>query len=384
MLATLRGYRFLALSLLLSTGASWAQITAIEGDVRGTDGEMVRNAQILIEREDMKGTYKGAKTDKKGHYIYNGLPIGRYTVSVLVDNQKKDQMQHVQTKLGDPIPVNFDLKQSAAQQAAAGAAADAGAVSKDQERGLSKEQRDALEKRAKENAAAIAKNKALNDAFNAGKEALAAKNYDAAVDAFKKGVELDPNQHVIWANLADTYLAMSSTKTGADQQAAIDQGLEAYQKAIALKPDEAPYHNNYALALAKAKKVEEAKAELTKAAQLDPTQAGKYYYNLGAVLVNTGQTSASEDFFKKAIEADPNYADAQFQYATALSAKLTTGTDGKVTAPPGMQEALNKYLELQPNGQFAEAAKSMLQMIGATIQTDYSNPNAKKGPTKKK
>lgn len=385
MLAKSRGYRLLALSFLLSTGASWAQITAIEGDVKGPDGEMVKNAQILIEREDMKGTYKGAKTDKKGHYIYNGLPIGRYTVSVLVDNQKKDQMQHVQTKLGDPIPVNFDLRQAAAQQAAADKGADAGSLSKEQERGLSKEQKDALEKRAKENAAAMAKNKALNDAFNAGKEALNAKNYDAAVDAFKKGVELDPNQHVIWANLADTYLAMAAAKTGADQQAAIDQGLDAYQKAITLKPDEAPYHNNYALALAKAKKVEEAKAELTKAAQLDPTQAGKYFYNLGAVLVNTGQTAASEDFFKKAIEADPNYADAQFQYATALSAKLATGADGKITAPPGMQEALNKYLELQPNGQFAEAAKGMLQMIGATIQTDYSNPNApKKGATKKK
>ena len=382
MLAKSRGYRLLALSFLLSTGASWAQITAIEGDVKGADGEMVKNAQILIEREDMKGTYKGAKTDKKGHFIYNGLPIGRYTVSVMIDNQKKDQVEHVQTKLGDPIPVNFDLKQAASQQAAA--PGDAGSLTKDQERGMSKEQKDALEKRAKENSAAMAKNKALNDAFNAGKEALTAKNYDAAVEAFKKGGELDPNQHVIWANLADTYVAIAATKTGADQQAALDQSLEAYQKAIALKPDEAPYHNNYALALAKAKKIEEAKAELTKAAQLDPTQAGKYYYNLGAVLVNTGQTAASEDFFKKAIDSDPNYADAQFQYATALSAKLTTVADGKVNAPAGMQEALNKYLELQPNGQFAEAAKGMLQMIGATIQTDYSNPNAKKGPTKKK
>src|SRR5215471_18840860 len=350
MLAKSRGYRLLALSFLLSTGASWAQITAIEGDVKGADGEMVKNAQILIEREDMKGTYKGAKTDKKGHYIYNGLPIGTYTVSVMVDNQKKDQMQHVRTKLGDPVPVNFDLAQAASQQAAA-AGADAASLSKEQERGMSKEQKDALEKRAKENAAAIA------------------KNYDGAVDNFKKGAELDPNQHVIWANLADTYVALAATKTGADQQTALDQALDAYQKAIALKADEAPYHNNYALALAKAKKIEEAKAELTKAAQLDPTQAGKYYYNLGAVLVNTGQTAASEDFFKKAIEADPNYADAQFQYATALSAKLTTGADGKVNAPPGMQEALNKYLELQPGGQFAEAAKGMLQMIGATIQT---------------
>src|ERR1700733_3559229 len=133
------------------TGAAWAQITAIEGDVKGPDGKTVQGAQILIEREDMKGTYKGAKTDKKGHYIYNGLPIGRYTVSVMVDSQKKDQVEHVQTKLGDPVPVNFDLKQSAATQAAA---TDPGAVSKEQERGMSKDQKDALERKAKENAAA--------------------------------------------------------------------------------------------------------------------------------------------------------------------------------------------------------------------------------------
>jgi hypothetical protein len=99
--------------------------------------------------------------------------------------------------------------------------------------------------------------------------------------------------------------------------------------------------------------------------------------------VNSGQTAASEAAFKKAIDANPDYADAQFQYATALSARLTTGADGKVTAPPGLQEALEKYLALAPTGQYAEAAKGMLQMIGAKIQTNYSNPNAKPAPKKK-
>jgi tetratricopeptide (TPR) repeat protein len=256
-------------------------------------------------------------------------------------------------------------------------------LSKEQERGLSKEQKDALEKKAKENAAAMAKNKALNDTFNAGKEALTAKNYPVAIDSFEKGAALDPNQHVIWANLADAYVALSATKTGDEQTAALGKAVEAFQKAIALKPDDPAYHNNYALALAKAKKFDEAQAELTKAAQLDPPNAGKYFYNLGAVLVNTGQSAAAEAAFKKAIESNPDYADAQFQYATALSAKLTTDKEGKVIAPDGMQAALEKYLQLQPEGQFAEAAKGMLQMIGATIQTDYSNPNAKK-PVKKK
>jgi tetratricopeptide (TPR) repeat protein len=370
---------------MLFAGAAWAQIAAIEGDVKGADGQMVKGAQILIERQDMKGTYKGAKTDKKGHYIYNGLPFpGTYTVSVMVDGQKMDQTAGVRTQLGDPVNVSFDLKKSEATQQAAQQAVAAGTATPEQERGLTKEQKEALEKQSKENAAVIAKNKALNDTFNAGKDALAAKNYDAAADAFQKGVEMDPNQNVIWANLADAYVGAAGTKTGADQQAVLDKALDAYSKAIALKPENPAYHNNYALTLAKAKKYEEAQAELNKAAQLDPMQASRYYYNLGAVYVNSGQSAQAEASFKKSIEANPEYADAQYQYGNALSARLTTDASGKVIAPEGMKEALEKYLQLEPMGQYAEAAKGLLMAIGATIQTNYQNPDAKKGTTKKK
>lgn len=305
-------------------------------------------------------------------------------MSVFVDDQKKDQTANVRTQLGDPVNISFDLKQAAAQQQTAQAVAGAGAApAPEQERGLSKDQKEALEKQRKENEATMAKNKALNDTFNAGKDALAAKNYDAAIDAFQKGVEMDANQNVIWANLADAYVGQAASKTGADQQASLE-ALEAYSKAIALKPENAAYHNNYALTLAKAKKFDEAQTELNKAAQLDPPQAGRYYYNLGAVYVNNGQPAAAEVAFKKSIEVNPDYADAQFQYATALSAKLATGADGKVVAPDGMKDALEKYLSLEPTGQFADAAKGMLQMIGATIQTNYQNPDGKKTPPKKK
>ncbi len=380
MLAQFRGYIIGGFCFMLFAGAAWAQIAAIEGDVKGPDGQPLKGAQILIERQDMKGTYKGAKTDKKGHYIYNGLPFpGTYTVSVFVDGQKRDETKGVRTQLGDPVEVPFDLK-AAQQQQAAAAPGGAGTAAPEEQRGLSKEQKEALANQEKENAAIIAKNKALNDTFNAGKDALAAKNYDAAAAAFQKGVETDPKQNVIWANLADAYVGEAGTKTGPDQQAALDKALDAYSKAIELKPDSPAYHNNYALTLAKAKKFDQAQAELNKAAELDPTNAGRYYYNLGAVYVNSGQSGPAEAAFKKSIEANPNYADAQFQYATALSAKLVTGADGKVVAPDGMKDALDKYLELEPPGQFADAAKGMLQMIGATLQTDYS----KKGSSKKK
>ncbi len=381
MLARFRGYIFGGFCFGLFAGAAWAQIAAIEGDVKGPDGQPLKGAVILIERQDMKGTYKGAKTDKKGHYIYNGLPVpGTYNVSIWVDDQKKDEMKGVRTQLGDPVEVPFDLKQSAAQQKStqAAAAAPAGAPTPEQARGMSKEQKEALEKQSKENAEIMAKNKALNDTFNAGKEALAAKNYDVAVDSFQKGTELDPSQAVIWANLADSYAGQATAKTGADQEAALSKASEAYIKAIAIKPDSAGYHNNYALTLARAKKYDEAEAELTKAAALDPQSAGHYFYNLGAVYINSGQSAPAEVAFKKAVDVQPDYADAQFQYATALSARLTTDKSGKVIAPDGMKEALEKYLQLEPMGQFAEACKSLLQAIGATITTDY-----KKGPAKK-
>jgi len=384
MLATLRGYISFGFCFLLFAGASWAQISAIEGDVKGADGQLVKGAQILIEREDMKGTYKGAKTDKKGHYIYNGLPLGKYSVSVIIDGQTKDKLTHIQTSLGDPQQVNFDLKESAQKEAAVQQAAASGNLTQEQERGLTKEQKEAIDKQAKENAANIAKNKALNDSFNAGKEAMSAKNFDAAIENFQKGVEMDPNQNVIWANLADAYSEQAKLKTGADQQAALDKATESYTKAIALKPDNPAYHNNYALALARSKKFDEAQAELSKAAQLDPPNAGRYYYNLGALYTNGGQNGPAEEAFKKAIEANPDYADAQFQYATALSAKLSIGADGKMVAPAGMKEALEKYLALAPTGQYADAAKALLEQLGATVQTNYTNPDAKKAPPKKK
>ena len=101
------------------------------------------------------------------------------------------------------------------------------------------------------------------------------------------------------------------------------KAAEAYQKALAIKPDDAAYHNNYALVLAQEKKYDDAQAELTKAAQADPTNAGKYYFNLGAVYVNTGNADAAAAAFKKAIEVDPNYAEAYYQYGLSLMGKAT-------------------------------------------------------------
>ncbi len=374
-------------TLLLST-LCWGQTAAFEGDVKGEDGKPMAKVMVHLSRTDIKGEYK-VNTDKKGHYYYGGLPpSGVFKIWVEVDGKERDSVSNVRAGLGDAKRVDFDLSKSAKTNADKNAEfrktiESGGELTKEQTRDMTPEQKAALEKKIKDAQATMAKNKALNDAFNAGKTALDAKQFDVAIENFEKAKAMSPDQNVIWGNLGDAYGGAAKTKTGADQQAMLDKGIESYQKAIELKPDDAAYHNNYALLLAQEKKSDQALVELTKAAQLDPPSAGKYYFNGGAVLVNLGQNEAAGAMFKKAIEADPDYAEAHYQYGLSLYAKATTAPDGKIVPPDGTKEEFQKYLELAPTGPNAETAKAMLTSIGATVDVDYSKPGAKKRTTKK-
>jgi len=377
-------FRSLALSavgLLALSLASFAQVTAVEGIVKGPDGKPVQGAKINIVRTDIKGSYP-TKTDKKGHYIYMGLPYGKYDISVEIDGKVADSVKGVQTRPGDPTPINFDLKasqqQTASKQAEVQKAMESGQMSDDLKRQLTPEQKAALEKQMKEQQEKMKGRKELNDAFNAGMDAVKAGNWQQAVDSFSKASTLDATQVAVWSQLGEAYVRLAATKTGPEFDANMQKGLEAYQKSIELKPDDAASHNNYALALAKAKKFPEAQAELQKAAQLDPANGGKYYYNLGALEVNGGQNDAAAESFKKAFELTPTYADAYYQYGVMLVSKAQIGSDGKVTPAPGTVEAFQKYLELAPTGQFAQQAKDMLGTLGGSINTKYANPDAKK------
>jgi tetratricopeptide (TPR) repeat protein len=373
----------LAFSLLFA-GVAFSQTSQIEGVVKGEDGQPLKDALIKIERKDIKGNYK-VKTRKKGDYLHAGLPLGVYKVTLEVNGQDVDMVDNVKTSLGEPTVVNFDMQQLKARQQAMQQAATTGQLTEEQARDMSPEQKAALEKQMKERAAAMAKNKELNDAFNVGMEAMKTKQYDQAIAAFEKAGTLDPKQHVIWGNLAETYSEISKTKSGPEKDAALAKAYENYDKAIALVPTDPGYRNNYALALARGNKFDEMQVQLEEAVKLDPTNAGRYYFNLGAVLTNAGQTDAACNAFKKAIDIQQNYADAHYQYGICLTGKATAKPDGSLVFPEGTAEAFQAYLSLQPTGPHAESAKSMLATMGSKLETTYTAPGAKKpAPAKKK
>jgi Tfp pilus assembly protein PilF len=374
----LRNLVLTAAGLLLFAFSALAQTGSMEGDIKGPDGKPMLGTMVKIDRTDIKAHYQ-VKTDKKGHYFHAGLPIGKYNVAVEVNGKDVPIAQNVPLRGGDPTNVPGDLTKSGGDADAAAAQL----AANDATRGLTPAQKAEQDKVNKEREEALKKNKELNDAFNGGIAAAQNKQWDQAVAAFTKASDMDPKQHVVWAQLAEAEVSFAGTKSGAEADAAMQKGLDAYAKAIELKTDDAGYHNNYALSLAKAKKYPEAQAELTKAATLDPPNAGRYYYNLGALLVNSSQNEPAGEAFKKAIESDPNYADAQYQYGVYLLSKASIDAAGKVTPVAGTADAFQKYLQLKPDGPFAESAKSMLATFGSTIDTSYKNPTpAKKGGKK--
>lgn len=363
---------------LLFAGISLAQTSAITGTVIGDDGKPHKDMVVRITRTDIKGNYP-CKTNKKGEYYYGGLQLGIYNVAVEVDGKERDVVRGVHTSSGDPKIINFDLFKLKQRNEALQKAAESGKLTAEQSRELPPEVRAELERQAKARAAEMAKDKAVNDAFNAGMQAIEAKQYDVAVESFKKAAEVNSipsNTHVILGRLAESWTLLAGAKTGAEHDAALAQALEAWRNAIVAAPNDPGFHNNYALALARSGKFAEAQEELQKAAALDPPGGGRYYFNLGALLVNSGKNEAAAQAFRKAIELTPTYAEAYFQLGNCLMADAKLTPDGKTIPPAGAKEAYEEYLKQAPNGPNAAGAKGMLEFISAQIQTTYTNPSA--------
>jgi tetratricopeptide (TPR) repeat protein len=196
----------------LLVAASWAQTSSIEGEVKGEDGNPLKGALVRIEREDIKGNYR-VKTNNRGHYFHAGLPLGTYKISLEVGGKVLDQVQGVRTSLGEATRVNFDLQQTRRRQEALRQAAQAGELTEEQRSSLTREQREAIEKQMQAQAQAMKKNKALNDAFNVAMAAKQAQQWDVAVENFEKAGEIDPEQHVIWANLAESYIGLGELRS---------------------------------------------------------------------------------------------------------------------------------------------------------------------------
>lgn len=86
-------------------------------------------------------------------------------------------------------------------------------------------------------------------------------------------------------------------------------------------------------------------------------------FNACATLYNSGRMEEAIVACDRAIARDPNKADAYFVKGSALFGNGKVGPNGAFEVPPGTVEALNKYLELAPNGGHAPDVHAMLDSL---------------------
>ncbi len=355
-----------ALFAALYVPVARAQTTVVKGVVKDTAGKPIPGATVEMVRKETGRKYT-LKSDKKGEFFSLGIDYGQYDITLNAPGFPPITDKGIQMKLGEENFVDFDLSKRA--QAAQTQMTEA-----------EKKQREELEK---ENS----KIKGLNQMLAQAGEMQAAGNYEGAIGMLQQAVQADSTRDLLWFKLGDAQrLAASKAPDQATRTKDYQDSIESYKKAISIKQANPAgsstniggYWNNLGDAYGKAGMTAEAINAYQQAAQADPVGAGQYYFNLGAVLTNTNKPKEAIEAFEKAIQADPTKADAYYWKGVNLLSEAKVDASGKMVAPPGTAEALNKYLELQPTGQYAEGAKGLLGSIGATVETGFGKTRKKK------
>jgi tetratricopeptide (TPR) repeat protein len=350
----------LTLLFLAAAASAWCQSSTAR--IKGTitaGGKPLPDAQVVLTSKDNGRKFK-YKTDKNGQLTGYGVPFGAYDQEVF-----NASGEAVFKRALNIISENGTTENDISVDVSAGGAGQP-TVSKEE-----------MEKLKGEREKALGEN-ALISQLN---PALQAKDWATAEPILQKLIAMNPARWDYMQALGNAQLNLGK----------YDEAVASYEKAIPLAdaakndPKSDPVKaktavgqmlSNEGTAYLKLKKNDKAIESYTKAAAMDPNP-GTAYFNLCATQYNSGNTQGALAACDKAIAADPNRADAYFIKGSLMMGDSKQDKDGKLIAPPGTAEALNKYLELAPDGGHANDVKQMLAFIGAKIETTYKEKKKK-------
>jgi tetratricopeptide (TPR) repeat protein len=139
-----------------------------------------------------------------------------------------------------------------------------------------------------------------------------------------------------------------------EDESTYDAAEEAYRRAIELDPTLANALTNLGNLMFKRERMPEAEELYLRALKLDAEQP-EAHYNLGFLLFERREVTAAVESFERALASDPSFADAHFNLAMALS---DLGRHAEARAH------WEQYLKLDPESQWAEIARRHLRSKG--------------------
>ncbi len=302
-LPVLAGVAFIVSTSLIAS----AQSGQLRGHVflKQADGTKIPAAEAAIDvfRTDISGKYS-TKTNKKGEWIFAGLPYsGTYIVAASLSGAQPNWVTGVKAgretdyvidlSPGDGRRLSYEeLKSSAPKRGAAEPEAAA------QPSGDDKAKAEEIARKNAEitarNEKATKSNEVVARTFQAGNEALKAKNYDEAIKQFEEGLAADPEQPALLVNEGRAYTA---------------RGVDRYNAAVTSK-DEAARGSGIESAKADFKAAAAATSKAvgmikTQTAPSDPAELARFTNN--KLAAHTVNAEAYRLFVSK---ADPSQADA--------------------------------------------------------------------------
>jgi len=263
---------------LMAAVPAFAQSTGmVKGVVNDDKGQPVADAKVIIEMNGGTGRKFETKSNKKGEYIQIGLASGSYKVVA-----EKD-------KLGS-APVTVTVRANTTQEAnLLLAMASASATNE-----------------------AKAKNAAITKVFDEGVALSNAGQHDEAIAKFNEAIAIIPTCYNCYNNIAFSYTAK---KDFANAEA-------AYKKSIEVKPDDAAAYVGLAGIYFNTGKAPEAKPLVEKAVSLDASNADAHYiYGMTLVAENPAKAKAEFEEFVKLAPTAPNAAIAK-QLITELEKQI--------------------------------------------------------------
>jgi tetratricopeptide (TPR) repeat protein len=360
-----------AIALFLPTIAA-AQNTSVGGQIEAPDGKPWVDLDLTIQNTNT-GQQFGVKTDKDGRYNEVGLPPGVYEITIHDPKTKWFSYSEIRTlRANQEYDFSFNFSKT-----------------------LETAQPEPQMKGEKDNKFSYEKSHfdvgvgAMYDASMLGEQLGTApadqkgplqdrlsSDYQTAIREFLLAEQADSGasqntRASIWASLGEAYVSAGQYVDAEN----------AYQQAIALRPEAVSYQNlseaqaSSALAQTDPKEIElklaDADATCDKAAALDPAAGAACWKNIGILLSNKGDMADAIVPLKKTTQLDPNDAQAWFLLGTALLATVQTKQEGNVITSvfsPETSQAFQKCIEVDPNGPYASQAKELLdELVSLTV-----------------
>jgi tetratricopeptide (TPR) repeat protein len=348
---------------LMAPVAAFAQqqTGSIHGHAQDPAGTPLTNAQIQISTDGKTAKYTFT-ADQNGDYKGDNIAPGTYVVTMFIkgpnDTNLKpvDRFENIKIEAGGNVAQDFDLSRP------------------DYIKKLSPEEQKQLADMKAKNAGIQKENaqvKNLNADLATARQDIKDKKFDDAANLMQRDSSAKPDAAVLWVELA---IAQNGLKKYDDAITSAKKAVETNAASKKPSPEiEGAANNTLGEAYAGKNQIPDATAAYDAAAKAQPAQAGMFYSNEAIVLAKSGgNADAVAAAADKAIAADPNKPVPYYLKGQALIGKATVDPKtNRIVAPPGCEEAYQKYLQLDPNGPMAADAKNILEQIGSKQAKSY-------------